>query len=126
MAGISKAAALAPRTYVWFISGTVATGTEQAATFRVKRASTVEDVELHAKTGPVGAALIVDINEAGVSLFSTNPRIADGATVEDDNHVFSDTELAAGAEVTLDIDQVGSTTAGADLTILLHCRERML
>ena len=90
------------------------------------RSTTVEDVELHVKTAPTGAALIVDINEAGTTLFSTNPRIAIDGTIEDGNHVFSDTALAAGAELTMDIDQVGSTVAGANLTVLLHCKEAII
>ena len=111
------------RTYTWFVKGTVAVGTEQGATFRLKRANTVEDVELHIKTAPTGAALIVDINEAGTTLFSTKPEIDAAGTTEDNNHAFSDTALAAGAELTMDVDQVGSTVAGADLTVLLHCKE---
>ena len=116
----------APRTYVWFIKGTVATGTEQGATYRMKRATTVEDVELHIKTAPTGAALIVDINDAGTTIFSTKPEIDISGTVEDDNHVISDTALAAGAELTMDVDQVGSSEAGVDLTVLLHCKEEVL
>ena len=112
-----------PRTYVWFIKGALATGTEQGSTFRLKRAVTVEDVELHVKTAPTGATLIVDINEDGTTLFSTKPEIDISGTSEDDNHAFSDTSLAAGAELTMDVDQVGSTVAGADLTVLLHCKE---
>lgn len=121
-----KAGNYVPRTYVWFVSGTVATGTEQGPTFRMKRATIVEDIELHVKTAPTGAALIVDINEAGTTLFSTKPEIDISGTTEDDNHVFSDTNLAAAAELTMDIDQVGSTVAGADLTVLLHCKELVI
>lgn len=120
-----------PRTYVWFIAGTVATGTEQGPTFRIKRATTIEDVELHAKTAPTGAALIVDINDGGTTVFDegdsgTRPEIDISGTVEDDNHAFSDTALAATTELTMDIDQVGSTVAGADLTVLLHCKESII
>jgi len=117
-----------PRTYVWFVKGTVATGTEQGATFRIKRATTIEDIELHVKTAPTGAALIVDINDGGTTVFDegdsgTRPEIDISGTTEDDNHAFSDTALAATTELTMDIDQVGSTVAGADLTVLLHCLE---
>jgi len=115
-----------PRTYVWFVKGTVAVGTEQGATFRMKRATTVEDVELHVKTAPTGAALIVDINEAGTTLFATKPEIDISGTTEDNNHAFSDTALAAAAELTMDVDQVGSTVAGADLTVLLHVKEAVI
>ena len=112
-----------PVTYSWFISGNVATGIEKDLTYRLKKAVTAKDVELHVKTAPTGAALIVDINENATSLFSTLPRIAIDETTEDNNHIFSDTFLAAGAELTMDIDQVGSTVTGADLTVLLHCTE---
>ncbi len=115
-----------PRTYVWFVPGDVATGTEQGPTFRMKRATIIEDVELHVKTAPTGAALIVDINEDGTTVFTTKPEIDIAGTTEDDNHIFSDTALAAAAELTMDIDQVGSTVTGADLTVLLHCKEPVI
>ena len=107
--------------FVWFIEGAVATGTEQGPTFQFPEAVTVNDIELHVKTAPTGANLIVDINEAGVSIYSTRPEIDAAATTEDGNEVMSDTSIAAGAEITLDIDQVGSTVAGSDLTVILEC-----
>lgn len=112
-----------PRTYVWFIPGTVTADTEQGPTYRLKRACTVEDVELHVQTAPTGATLIIDINEDGTTIFSTKPEIDISAETEDDNHVISDSALAAGAELTMDIDQIGSTVAGSDLTVLLHVKE---
>lgn len=121
-----KAGNYVPRTYVWFVKGTVATGTEQGATFRIKRTTTVEDVEMHVKTAPTGAALIVDINDGGTTIFSTEPEIDISGTTEDDNHAFSDTSLAATTELTMDVVQVGSTIAGADLTVLLHVKELVI
>lgn len=104
----------------WYIGGTVATGTEQALTYHLDGAYTAVVVWLHVKTAPTGADLIVDINEAGTTLFSTKPRIAAGATTGGGSAVFSDTALADNAEITMDIDQIGSTVAGADLTICLE------
>jgi len=115
-----------PRTYVWFVAGPVAVGTEKVCTFRMKRATIIEDVELHVKIAPTGATLIVDINDDGTTVFNTKPEIDISGTVEDDNHVFSDTALAAGGELTMDIDQVGSTNNGTDLTVLLHCKEAVI
>lgn len=105
---------------LWFISGTVATGTEQGPTFHLDSAYTAVAVWMHVKTAPTTAALIVDINEAGTTLFSTNPEIASGATTGGGSAVFSDTALADNAEIILDVDQVGSGTAGADLTVILE------
>lgn len=121
--GAQGGALYVPRTFGWYIGGGVATGTEQGITYRTTAAMTAIDVELHVKTAPTGASLIVDINEAGTTLFSTRPEIDAAGTTEDNNHAFSDTALASGAEITIDIDQVGSTIAGADLSILLHCKE---
>lgn len=105
---------------VWFVSATVATGTEQGPTFHLDSAYTANAVWMHVKTAPTGAALIVDINEAGTTLFSTKPQIAASAETGGGSAVFSDTALADNAEITLDVDQVGSTVAGADLTVILE------
>lgn len=105
------------RTYVWFIKGTIAVGTEQGPTYRIDEACTILDVRLHVKTAPTDAALIVDINDGGSTVFSTKPEIDASGTVEDNNHSFSDTALADNTELTMDVDQVGSTIAGVDLTV---------
>ena len=79
----------------------------------------LRDVVINAKEGPTGAAFIIDINENGSTVFSTNPEIDDGATTEDGNHIFSDTSIAIGAKITLDVDQVGSSFAGESITVQL-------
>ncbi len=103
----------------WYLDGTISAGAGQSATVIMPFGMTLTDVDLVVKTAPTGQSLIVDINEAGSTLFSTRPEIDAAATREDGNHVFSDTSLAAGAAITVDIDQVGSGTAGAGLTIML-------
>jgi len=104
---------------VWYIDGTLATGASQGATVVMPYGFTCTDVDLRVDTAPVGANLIVDINKGGATIFSTNPEIDDGATAEDGNHAFSTTDLSAGSVITLDIDQIGSGTAGSDLTVIL-------
>jgi hypothetical protein len=106
-------------TMIWYIDGAVATGAGQGATVVMPFGFTVTDVDMYAETAPTGASLIVDINEAGTTLFSTRPEVDAAANREDGNHAFSDTSIAAGALVTLDVDQVGSGTAGSDLTVIL-------
>ncbi|MBU0766512.1 helix-turn-helix domain containing protein [Patescibacteria group bacterium] len=104
---------------IWYIDGAVATGADQGATVVMPFGFTVTDVDIYAETAPVGSSLIIDINEAGSTIFSTNPEVDASANREDGNHVISDATLAAGALMTLDIDQVGSGTAGSDLTVIL-------
>jgi len=104
---------------IWYLDGDISTGTNQGATVIMPGDFTVTDIEMKAKTAPSGSSLIIDINEGGSSIFSTRAEIDGGQTREDGNHSFSDTHLSTGAEVTLDVDQVGSSTAGNGLTIIL-------
>lgn len=95
------------------------TGTAKV-TVRVPYAFTVTGVFASVTTAPVGSKLIVDINEAGTSILSTKLSIDSGEKSSDtavDPPVVSDTSIAAYAEITIDIDQIGSSTAGAGLKV---------
>jgi len=98
------------------------TGTA-VVTLRMPYAMTVSAVKASVTTAPTGAALQVDINEAGVSILSTVLSIDAGETTSTTAAtpaVVSDSSLAADAEITIDIDQVGSTIAGAGLKVTLN------
>jgi hypothetical protein len=70
-------------------------------------------------TAPTGTQLIVDIHEAGATIMTTNKIDIDvGETNSQDAATapgVTDTALAKGSVITIDIDQVGSTVAGAGL-----------
>jgi len=85
-------------------------------------AITVTAVYASVLTAPVGSTIIVDINDGGTTIFSTKLTIdasektsGTAATAA----VISDTAIAANAEVTFDIDQIGSSTAGKGLIVWL-------
>jgi len=93
-----------------------------AATFHMPYAFTLTGVKAGVTTAPVGSVLTVDINEAGSTILSTKLTIdasektsATAATAA----VISDTALADNALMTVDIDGVGSSTAGTGLKIYL-------
>lgn len=72
-------------------------------------------------TAPVGSALIADIRVGGTSVFAQQSDmifIANGA--QQDTSATVDHAVTAGDVITFEIEQVGSTTAGADLTIVLN------
>ena len=102
--------------------GSGAVMTNISASIEFGRAVTLTDVRIEAKESPTGAALIVDINENGTTVFTTRPQINDGATESSYAHVFSDTSIAADSEITFDIDSVGSTFSGERITIQLFYR----
>ena len=91
-------------------------------TFRVPRAITLTAVRCSVTTAPTGSTLVVDINEGGTSILSTKLSIdatEKTSTTAASAAVISDTALADDAEITIDIDQVGSTVAGAGLKVWL-------
>jgi len=105
-------------------STALTTGTNRVR-FRMPFAATLLAVRAAVNTAPTGSTLIVDINEAGVSVLGTKLSIdateftsttaASAATI-------TDSSLADDAEISIDIDQIGSTVAGAGLKVSLFVR----
>jgi len=112
--------------FVWIIPGTLETGASQGPRLRCKADVTFLEAELLVKNAGTGAAIIVDINKNGTSLWAdtqaNRPQIAASAT-EGESTSF-DTATATDDDVlTPDIDQIGSGDAGETLTILLWYKQ---
>lgn len=93
---------------------------------RSGNARTIQQVSAMVGTAPTGATLIVDVNVDGTSLWATTtanrPTIAISGFVADGGA--QDTSAwANGSYITVDVDQVGSTVAGADLTVIVYFTE---
>lgn len=82
-------------------------------------ALTIRAVRASVGTAPVGSALTVDVNKNGTTIFGTQtnrPSIAAGSNTAKAPAI-NTTSIADGEYFTVDVDAVGSTTAGADLTV---------
>ena len=91
-------------------------------TWRMPYAMTLTGVRASVSTAPAGSTLIVDLNESGTSVLSTKLSIDAGeetSTTAATPAVISDSALADDAEMTIDVDQIGSGTAGAGLKVYL-------
>lgn len=91
-------------------------------TLRMPYAFTLTAVRASVTTAPTGSVLTVDINEGGASILSTKLTIDASektSTTAATPAVISDSTLADDAEITIDIDGVGSTVAGAGLKVYL-------
>jgi hypothetical protein len=91
-------------------------------TLRSPYAFTLTRVRASVNTAPTGSTLIVDINENGTSVLSTKLSIDASektSTTAASSAVISDSAIANDAEITVDIDQVGSTIAGKGLKVVL-------
>jgi len=97
------------------------TGTAKL-TFRMPYAITLTEVRANVNTAPTGATIVVDINESGTTVLSTKLSIDASektSTTAATAPVISDSALADDAEITIDIDQIGSTIAGKGLKVTL-------
>jgi hypothetical protein len=112
-------------TLTFAVVGTLAVGTDKAPTILAPCTLTITKVKLVVKTAPTGAAIIVDVNKNGTTIFTTQanrPQIAISGTTGDSGTP-DVTALAETDKLTIDIDQVGSTVAGADLTVEVVCTQ---
>ena len=127
VAGAGEFASYLTKTYEAIIA--VVTGeTEEpsvgaaAVTWRMPYAMTLTEVRASVKTAPSGSEIVVDVNEEGSSILSTALSIDPGestSTTATTPAVISDSALADDAQITIDVDGVGSGTPGIGLKVYL-------
>lgn len=93
--------------------------------FYLQRNYRISAIAVAAGVAPTGDSLIIDIHKNGSTIFTTQenrPTISDGAN-SDLTAVPDVDTLSVGDYLTVDIDQVGSSFAGADLTVQIELTE---
>lgn len=81
---------------------------------------TIRSVRASVGTAPTGASVIADVNVNGTTIFGSpgnRPTITASSVTSGKGTAMSVVAVPDGATVTVDIDQVGSILAGADLTV---------
>lgn len=104
------------------VGADIATGTGLEF-IAVHDAITITRVEAYLDTAPTGSVATFDINEDGVSILSTKLTIDAGENWSDTAltaAVISDTAIDALSKLSIDVDGVGSTVAGADPQITIY------
>ena len=107
---------------ITFNLGLATVGTKQAQAL-IPGTFTISKVIAYADTAPVGADLKVNIKINGSSLWDDADRliIANGLN-SGSNSDLDHTALVEGNRITIDVDQVGSTTPGGnDLLVTIIC-----
>lgn len=108
---------------VFSSSGTLAVTTGQSEVYNDTGGwLTITKIRASVGTAPAGADLVLDVKKNGTSIYTTTanrPTIAAGTNtvvaVAPDDQAFAD-----GDYLTVDVVQVGSTTAGSDLTVQIR------
>jgi hypothetical protein len=86
----------------------------------------IVDVRTMVGTAPTGASILVDVNKNGTTIFTTQgnrPSIAASGNASS-AAVPDVTTASAGDYLTVDVDQVGSSVAGADLVVVVRIQQR--
>ena len=111
--------------WAFYIPGTLATGTDQAAYWQVPAKCRIDEVRCHIVTQPTGASVIVDVNATGTTVFTTQanrPTIAVSTSDATSGAADGGTAIAKNSVLTIDIDQIGSTITGSDLVVFVRGR----
>ena len=104
--------------------GTLSAGAGQGV-FRAPFAIEILGVTAAVQTAPTGASILLDLNKNGTTMFTTQgnrPTIAASATSTSTEAVPDITAVAIGDVLTIDRDQVGSSTPGSNLSIFIRYR----
>lgn len=102
------------------------TGTDQAAEhLQLPHRARIDEIRIHVGTAPTGANLIVDVNDDGTTIFTTQgnrPEITAGGTDDTSGTPDGGADIAKDSVLSIDIDQVGSTVPGGELTVFIRGR----
>lgn len=96
-----------------------------AGRFRFPFAATLLGATAAVNTAPTGASLILDVNKNGTTVYSTQgnrPTIIASAFATAAETTPDVTAMAIGDYLTVDVDQIGSTIAGSDVTVFIRYR----
>lgn len=109
------------RTLIWAAAGALSAGAGKFSWYNDTGVPlTVRSTRATVGTAPTGASVICDVNVAGVTIYGTQanrPTIAATGLTSGKNVGMTSTSIPDGSRVTVDIDQVGSTTPGEDLVV---------
>ena len=96
--------------------------------FRLPYAFTITGALFSVGTAPTGSAAIFDIKQATVSIYTTKPQVdisGFSSFASTQPGVLTSTTgvaVAANAEITVDVSQIGSTVASSGLKLILQGR----
>jgi len=116
---MSSSAVIGDQLFHYHIKGDLATSGKQA--IRMPFAGEITFVTAAVVTAPVGSTAIFDLHKNGTTMYTTQgnrPTIAAGSTYV--TAALPDVKIwAAGDVLQLEIDQKGSGTDGADLSVVV-------
>lgn len=123
-AGVERLLTHAIEPYIFAVTGPLAAATGKSRVY-LEGSYLVETVRASVNTSPAGSAITVDVNKNGTTIYTTQsarPSIAAAANSATGNSP-AIANFDAGDYMTVDIDTVGSSDPGADLTVVVRLRK---
>lgn len=117
-----------PKGIMWQINGVLVTGSNQGKKIPFLGTQTITKAYAYVDTAPVGADILIDIDYSTdngatwTSIWNTNQsnRLTISAGSRSGTRTaFDTTSFSEGHLLRVNIDQVGSTTAGTNLTVVI-------
>ena len=113
------------KTIVFCVPGDLAVGANAAPTVLADEAMTISTVYGYVRTESYESAIIVDVNRNGTTIFTDQGQRVWMFGTDYDENTPAVTSLNKNDRLDIDIDQVGETTPGADLTIMVRCKQNI-
>lgn len=107
----------------WFkVSGTLSVATNVDLSWIAPLPLNIEEVYAYVRTAPTGATLNIDINKNGTSILASALSVAISANTASTKaiRIPGQPHLNINDRLDIDVDQVGSTQAGANLSVFVR------
>lgn len=110
------------RTIIWHYPGVLTATTNVSATVYLSADTAPIRAWANVSVAPTGANAVIDVNYNATTVFSTTTKltITAGSTTAASTDFTADISFNSTYPFTIDIDSVGSTVAGSDLTVGLE------
>jgi hypothetical protein len=113
---------LSRKLYFWYLDGAVETGTNMSATLYLVSDGKILAARAYGSTAPTGSEVQIDVNYNGVSIWTATSSqliLAAGSTSTSVT-AFVTTNVTAGGTMIIDIDKIGATTPGGNVTVQIE------
>jgi hypothetical protein len=100
------------------IEGELVAGTNVTPVIIAHTNMTLLDTKAYSKTAPNGANIIIDVLVNSVSIYGSKLEIVD-TLFQGQQSTIVNPSIVEGDIITVNLDTVGSTVSGSDLTIML-------
>lgn len=122
LGGVSYSSLTLNRSFGFFILGTAAVANDLSWNPLSPQAMTAIKIWAYARTAPVGSVLTVQVYNVSQTRIVATLSIADGIN-SGSSTTIANAAISAGDILRVDVTAVGSTTAGANVSVVLECTQ---